>query len=122
VREKLRAIGVVASKRTDLFPEATPCVEQRVFKEKGITRLAEAPYAGAIWVHREVKEKHPDIFNKLVAALFKVKDHPGFQEKAKALNLDKISLWNGPEKSLETKNEIVKAFQEHSEIIKMMKQ
>jgi hypothetical protein len=33
VREKLRAIGVVASKRTDLFPEAAPCVEHRVFKE-----------------------------------------------------------------------------------------
>ena len=121
VREKLRAIGVVASKRTDLFPEANPCVEHKVFKEKGITRLAEAPYAGAIWVHREVKEKHPDIFNKLESALFKVKDNPGFLERAKTLNLDKISAWYGPQKSLEMRDDIIKGFKQYPDIVKMMK-
>jgi tripartite-type tricarboxylate transporter receptor subunit TctC len=121
VKEKLRVIGVVASKRTALFPEAAPCVEQRVFKEKGITQLAEAPYTGAIWVHREVKEKHPDIFNKLESALFKVRDNPGFLERAKALNLDKVSAWYGPQKSLEMRDDIIKAFRQNSDIIKMMK-
>lgn len=121
VREKVRAIGVVASKRTDIFPEAAPCVEQRVFKEKGITQLAEAPAAVAIWVHREVKEKHPDIFNKLESALFKVKDHPGFQERAKALDFDKVSAWYGPQKSLEMRDDIIKTFKQNPDIIKMMK-
>ena len=122
LRDKLRAIAVVAPNRTELFPETPPCVEHRVFKEKGIKEIPQAPAAIAIWVHREVKENHPDIFNKLVAALFKVKEHPGFLEKARTINMDKISVWYGTQKSLEMKDQIMKAFQEYPEIVKMMKE
>jgi tripartite-type tricarboxylate transporter receptor subunit TctC len=121
VREKLRAIGVVADKKTELFPEAPPCVDQRAFKERGITHLAEAPAAVAFWVRREVKEKYPDIFKKLEVALFKVKELPDYLEKAKQLDLDKISLWDGPEKALKMKEDILEAFQGNPDIIKMMK-
>jgi tripartite-type tricarboxylate transporter receptor subunit TctC len=121
VREKLRAIGVVADKRTDLFPEAAPLVDHEVFKEKGIKHIAEAPAAVAIWVHRELKEKHPEIFDKLQSALFKVKDDPAFLKRAKALDMDKIALWAGAKESLKMRDDILEAFEQNPEIIKMMK-
>lgn len=123
VREKLRAIGVSVPEKGRIFPEAAPCVEQRVFKEKGVTSLPgyEAALNTGVWVHKEVKEKHPDIYSKLVEALFKVKDHPGFQERAKALDIDKVAVWWPPERSMELKNDSLKAFKENSWIITEMK-
>jgi tripartite-type tricarboxylate transporter receptor subunit TctC len=122
VREKLRAIGVCADKKTDLFPEAAPLVDHRVFKEKGVTHIAEAPAAVAIWVHKQVKEEHPEIFKKLETALFKVKEDPGFIKRAQELDMDKIALWAGPEESLKMRNDIMEAFKQNPDIIKMMKQ
>lgn len=117
----MRAIGVVAPERTKLFPEAAPCVEQRVFKEKGIKELAQAPAAVAIWVHKEVKEKYPKTFDKLAAALMAVKDHPGYVEKAKDLGLDKIAVWWGLKRSSEMKTNIMKGFKGYPEVLKGMK-
>jgi hypothetical protein len=94
-----------------------------VFKEKGVTSLPgyEAALNTCVWVHREVKEKHPDIFEKLVDAMFKVKDHPGFQEKAEALNIDKVAVWWPPERAMELKNNGLEIFKKNMWIIEEMK-
>jgi len=123
VREKLRAIGVSVPERGRIFPEATPCIEQRVFKEKGVGFLPgnEVALNTGVWVHKELKENHPDIYNKLLTALFKVKDHPGFQGKARELDIDKVSVWWSPEKSMELKNNSLKIFKENFWIIEDMR-
>ena len=121
VRERLRAIGVVAPERTALFPEAAPCVEHRVFKEKGVKEIAQAPAAVAVWVHKDVKEKYPKRFDKLAAALMAVKDHPGYVKAAKGLGLDKIAVWWGSAKPLEMKASIMKGFKGYPDVLKAMK-
>jgi tripartite-type tricarboxylate transporter receptor subunit TctC len=122
IREKLRAIGVVSTEPGSLFPEAPLCIEQRVFKEKGITELHGAEAMVAVWAHRKVKEQHPDRFYKIIAALWDTKEHPGFIEKANALGLNKVMVWYGPQKSLRTKTRIMKAFKEYPEVLKAMMQ
>jgi tripartite-type tricarboxylate transporter receptor subunit TctC len=123
VREKLRAIGVTIPERGSIFPEAPPCVEQPVFKERGVTSLPgyEVALNTGVWVHKDVKDKHPDIFEKLVEAVSKVKDHPGFQERAKALNIDKVAVWWPHEKAIQLRDNSLRIFKENMWIIEEMR-
>lgn len=123
LRDKLKAIGVSIPERGTVFPEAVPMVEQRVFKEKGVTSLPgyEAAFNTAVLVHTELKKKHPDRYKKLLEAVFKVKEHPEFQKRAKDLNIDKVAVWYSPERSEEVRANAVKNYQENKWIIDEMK-
>ena len=123
LKDRLRAIGVSIPERGRIFPKAAPLVEQRAFKEKGVTSLPgyEAAYNTAVLVHTELKKKHPDRYKKLHEAVFKVKERPDFAERAKKLNIDKVAVWYSAERAEEVRENALKNYKANKWIIDEMK-
>jgi hypothetical protein len=98
-------------------------VQQRVFKEKGVTSLPgyEAAFNTAVLVHTELKKKHPDRYKKLAEGVFKVKNHPDFAERAKKLNIDKVAVWYSSERAEEIRAKALKDYKANKWIIDEMK-
>jgi len=96
VRDNAIPLGAFWDGKVAGWPDAKPL--SKLLKKYNVS----VPEGGAfrfVAVHREVKEKHPARFEKLVAAMKKAVESPEFKAFAKKSKVG--SEWNGPKKSTE---------------------
>ena len=123
VRDKLRNLGTSMSKPTPQWPEAPPVLESKAFKKAGIKESPgfESAITTTMWVRREVKEKYPDRYKKLVSAFDEVSKNKEFKAKAEQLGLDKVLVWLPPKRVEEIKASTWKVMTASPAILKQLK-
>lgn len=124
VRAKVRALSTALNEQSPLWPEATPMIETKAFKEAGIKQSPgfETAITTTMWVRKEVKEKYPDRFKKLSEALEKVSKDKRFQEKAELLGMDKVLVWLPPTRVEEILSDTVKVMHGSPKLVEQLKQ
>ena len=98
-------------------------LESKAFKEAGIKETPgfESAITTTMWVRREVKEKYPDRYKKLVSAFDAVSKNKEFQAKAEQLGLDKVLVWLPPKRVEEIKASTWKVMTASPAILKQLK-
>ncbi len=123
LRDRLRNLGTSMAKPTSQWPSGPPLIESKTFKEAGIktSPAFESAITTTMWVRKEVKEKYPDRYQKLVSAFDKVSKNKGFQAKAQQVGLDKVLVWFPPKRVEEIKASTWKVMTASPAILKKLK-
>ncbi|MEW6410804.1 MAG: tripartite tricarboxylate transporter substrate binding protein [Nitrospirota bacterium] len=109
--QNLKPIGIVTSKRNPLWPELPTFDEVLPLKWR-----VKGPLFGykGYAVHKKVKEKYPERFNKLVSTFKEIFDSPEHKQAADKMKLTPILDYKGPE-------EAMKAIKEYDEMLRKYK-
>jgi tripartite-type tricarboxylate transporter receptor subunit TctC len=123
VREKVRALATALDTPSPQWPEATPMIETKAFKEAGIKKSPgfETAITTTMWVRKEVKENFSDRYQKLSEAFEKVSKDKKFQEKAEQLGMDKVLVWLPPTRVEEILADTIKLMHGEPKLVEMLK-